>query len=163
MNNDLIRNALQEASRALTELDPLAEKHDAKLIDNAMKEFKAATTNTVVPPELALKYELHPDVLKLVEDGTLEFIHEAGERVPEHGTRSTKLVFAVPALRDHDSDAFLNWHGPDPKTWDLEGIRFRVDREYDDAGDQDLFTPESDRSYEYNVDELVEWLKSQVK
>lgn len=33
---NLHHRALQEASRALTELDPLGDKHDAKLIDEAL-------------------------------------------------------------------------------------------------------------------------------
>lgn len=34
---DTLRQALQEASRALTELDPLGAKHDAKMIDEALR------------------------------------------------------------------------------------------------------------------------------
>ena len=110
-----------------------------------------------VSPELTAliqKYELHPDIVQELENETIQFVHESKD--------GKELVFEIPGLRDHNSGVYLTWHGSDPKTWALEGIRFSVSREYDANADEDLFTPGTETNHDYNVDEFISWLNSEL-
>ena len=100
---------------------------------------------------LIAKYDLHPDIVEEIQRGNLEFVHEDDDK--QFGC----LVFEIPTLRERKSAAFLHWHGPDPTTWAMEGIRFYAQRENDGRGSDNLWSPRG-KDYEKNVDDFLCWL-----
>lgn len=65
-----LADALREASRALTELDPLADQHDAKLLDQALAAYDAQAK----PVRDMTDDELLAELAKPAKRYTVEFI-----------------------------------------------------------------------------------------
>lgn len=109
-------------------------------------------------------FQLHPDILKKVQTGDLEF--QAFDKT------NKRLDFEIPELRSKNESAVLHWHGPDSKTWDLGGIRLWAETEYDDGDSQELWSPENvpeegeeqtPDEHEGNVDDFICWLENKIE
>lgn len=120
---------------------------------------KLINENGGLTPELIQRFELPPE---LTRHENLKFI----AAFPLDG--SNHLEFEIPELAvrgpgDHYSDVYLSWFGPDPSTWDVEGIRWEVIRVWDNGEDENLVSSDIGPNEKTNqLDDLLDWLDTET-